>query len=279
MADRPQRLREVEPYWEQSFLSVQFRSFSLQMDEESLTRLLHGLGERGAAYSFEQKQIDQSSGRIALRWQSFGSRCPQEDLAALDADPTLWDELSGAILTAVDADSGRPLLCRVDRERDGGAICAIDLVSNHRFSGRDVLVDRELFSQELDELLAERGNRCAVREAGDGAAGTAFGEFLSRYGALPDFLDQEDFFTGLGVDFLLLICGLVERRLRKAIRALGRPELTAANVLLRARGMCMNREGEQWRLKNALREDLALFSELSFTPLQSWRPGELPADS
>ena len=79
-------------------------------------------------------------------------------------------------------------------------------------------------------------------------------------------LKNQDYYCAHGFDFIMLVTGLIHSRLNKAVRNLGKSNVSTMDMLIKAAHMRMVLHGDKWVLHNTRTKDIELFESLGFTP-------------
>lgn len=150
---------QVDEYYRQSFLSVQYRSYSFKLGYTAVRKLLHDLGMyNNPVKSFEQYLIDSSSKHIAIDGHVVRACSEQNDLAEMGYKSRLLKAPQVNILIAFDVKTKIPLAYRTYRGSSVDKSSAVDFVQSRTFTNTRFIVDRGFFSAKLLGLMSQNGN-------------------------------------------------------------------------------------------------------------------------
>ena len=91
---------------------------------------------------------------------------------------------------------------------------------------------------------------------------------LKNYGDFND-LKGQDYYIQHGLDFIMLVTGLLHGKLDATVRAMNKSSLSMFDLLLKAGHMRMVIHDNQWKLQNTRVKDLELLKIAGFTPESS----------
>lgn len=96
-----------------------------------------------------------------------------------------------------------------------------------------------------------------------------FYQYLKNRGDFNDLMLQ-DYYKEQGFAFIMLVAGQIHWRMTEAVARLNDNTLSIYDVLLKARAMKIEKNGNFWNLTNARKKDLELLKKMDFTPQVRW---------
>ena len=150
---------QVDEFYQESFLSVQYRKYAFKMGYTALSNLLHDLGLRGnPVQKFEQNLIDACSKNVAIDGHVIRSCSTENDLA----EPGYkLHELKASqinVLIAYDIRNRIPLMYRTYRGSSVDKKSIEDLLKSRSFTNTKFMIDRGFFSETALDLMSKDGN-------------------------------------------------------------------------------------------------------------------------
>lgn len=91
---------------------------------------------------------------------------------------------------------------------------------------------------------------------------------LKNYGDFND-LKVQDYYIQHGLDFIMLVTGLLHEKLNATVPAMNKSTLSTFDLLLKAGHMRMVIHDNQWKLQNTRVKDWELLKIAGFTPESS----------
>lgn len=150
---------QIDEFYQESFLSLQYKDFSFKMGYTALTNLLHELGMKTKPVrKFEQNLIDKSSKNIAIDGHVVRSCSNENDLAEPGYKLNQLKAPQVNILMAFDIKSKIPLMYRTYRGSSVDKKSAEDFIRSRSFTDTKFIVDRGFFSEKILEMMSENGN-------------------------------------------------------------------------------------------------------------------------
>ncbi len=151
-------LDQVQCYYEQSWLSQEYKDFTFRMGKDALDTLLDGLGRcTKRVTTYEQAAVDQSSA-IAIDGHAIRSCSEENDLAESGYKHKKLGEDQINLLMGYDIVSKMPLFARMYRGSCNDKSTIEDITSLLRFSGVLFIVDRGFYSRKNLDRFSENGN-------------------------------------------------------------------------------------------------------------------------
>lgn len=152
-------LDQIQAYYEQSWLSIEFSNFPLRMGKTALGGLLDELGRRTTrVVNYQKSMILSSSSKMAIDGHAIGSCSEENDLAETGCKFHNLKENQVNLLMGYDIVTGMPLFARMFRGTCNDKSTIDDLNSLLEFHGILFVVDRGFYSDDTLALLASNGN-------------------------------------------------------------------------------------------------------------------------
>ena len=152
-------LDQVDEFYQESIMSLQYSNYSFRMGYSALTTLLHDLGMKGnPVRKFEQQLIDSSSKNVAIDGHVIRSCSWRNDLA--EPGYKLGELKSSQInvLIAYDTVKKSPLMYRTYRGSSVDKRSVIEFLESRSFANTKFMVDRGFFSEKVLSLMSKDGN-------------------------------------------------------------------------------------------------------------------------
>lgn len=150
---------QIDDFYQESFLSVMYRSYAFKMGYTALTNLLHDLGLRGnPVKAFEQSLINSSSKNVAIDGHVIRSCSAENDLAEPGYKMNLLKAPQVNLLIAYDIKNKIPLMYRTYRGSSVDKSSVLDFLHSRSFTDTKFIVDRGFFSDSVLSLMSENGN-------------------------------------------------------------------------------------------------------------------------
>ena len=152
-------LDQVNEFYMESILSLQYSRFSFKMGYDALSSLLHDLGKRGnPVKKFEQSLIDQSSKKIAIDAHVVRSCSWNNDLAEAGCKMQFLKSSQINVMIAYDAEKKIPLMYRTYRGSSVDKKSVIEFLESRSFKNVKFVVDRGFYSDKVLGLMSKDGN-------------------------------------------------------------------------------------------------------------------------
>ena len=152
-------LDQIDEYYQESFMSLQFAPYSFKMGYTALSSLLHDLGMKGNPVTkFEQSLIDSSSKNIAIDGHVIRS-CSYNNL--LSEPGYKMQEIKSSqinVLIAFDTRNNTPLMYRSYRGSSVDKSSVVEFLESRSFKNTKFMVDRGFYSEKVLELMSADGN-------------------------------------------------------------------------------------------------------------------------
>lgn len=154
-------LKDIELYFQQSYLSILHKDLSLSY--YTLSNLLNDLGRRqNKVFEFEQALINESSKEIAIDGHDIKSSSHDNDLAQRGNNFNTMKDMQLNVLMAFDINTGKPL---VSRAYPGSLLdknTVDDLISINSFKSTLFIIDRGFYSADNIELFSKNNNHYII---------------------------------------------------------------------------------------------------------------------
>jgi len=152
-------LDQIRTYYEQSWLTLEFRSLSLKMGKTALGTLLDDLGRRTTrVVNYEKSMIESSSAQMAIDGHVVGTCSEENDLAEAGSKFQYLKENQVNFLMGYDIISGMPLFARMFRGSCNDKSTIGDLENLLSFKGILFVVDRGFYSDDNITLFSSNDN-------------------------------------------------------------------------------------------------------------------------
>lgn len=184
-------LDQVDDFYQESFLSVQYRKYSFKMGYTALSNLLHDLGLRGnPVRRFEQSLIDECSKNVAIDGHVIRSCSEENHLAEPGYKLQELKAPQVNLLIAYDIRAKIPLMYRTYRGSIVDKKSVEDFLLSRSFKDTKFMVDRGFFSETVLELMSRDGNCYIIPLASNNKdlkrikkdMQYSSGEFIYKYG-------------------------------------------------------------------------------------------------
>ena len=152
-------LDQVDEYYQESIMSLQYGSYSFRMGYSALTNLLHDLGMKGnPVRKFEQQLIDGSSKNVSIDGHVVRSCSQNNDLAEPGYKLGALKSPQINVLIAYDTIKKTPLMYRTYRGSSVDKQSVIEFLESRSFKNTKFMVDRGFFSDKVLALMSKDGN-------------------------------------------------------------------------------------------------------------------------
>lgn len=150
---------QVQRFYEQGWLSLEYKSFTFKMGKTAISNLLDDLGRRTKrVVNYEQRALDSSSKEIAVDGHVVGSISDENDLGEAGYKFNKLGEDQVNYLMGYDIITGKPLLSRIFRGSSSDKESIKDLLEILTYTGVLFVVDRGFYSPTNLDLLSSNGN-------------------------------------------------------------------------------------------------------------------------
>ena len=150
---------QVNEFYIESIMSLQYEKYTFKMGYDALSRLLHDLGAKGnPVQKFEQMLIDGSSKKIAIDGHPIRACSWYNDLAEPGYKAKLLKSPQINVLIAYDTEKKAPLMYRTYRGSSVDKKSVIDFLESRSFTNIKFVVDRGFFSGKVLALMSKDGN-------------------------------------------------------------------------------------------------------------------------
>lgn len=152
-------LDQVQGYYEQSWLSQQYKDLGLSMGRTALGNLLDDLGRRTRRVTnYEVAALQASSSVIAIDGHAIRSCSNENDLAETGYKFSVLKEDQVNLLMGYDVSTGFPLFARMYRGTCNDKATIHDLADLLQFSGILFIVDRGFYSADNLRVFSSNDN-------------------------------------------------------------------------------------------------------------------------
>lgn len=152
-------LDQVQSYYEQGWLSQEYKALPFHMGKTALGSLLDDLGRRTArVVSYENEAIDESSSAIAIDGHAIRSCSDDNDLGEAGYKFNSLGEDQVNLLMGYDINTGIPLFARMFRGSCSDKSTIEDIADLLEFSGILFVVDRGFYSEKNLAILSANDN-------------------------------------------------------------------------------------------------------------------------
>ena len=150
---------QIQRYYEQSWLSLEYKDFTFKMGRTALGSVLDDLGRRTKRVeNYEQRYLDASSKEITIDGHAIRSCSDENDLGESGYKFSALGEDQVNLLMGYDVNTGKPLFARMFRGSCNDKATIAELTEFLRFSGILFIVDRGFYSAKNLELFCANGN-------------------------------------------------------------------------------------------------------------------------
>ena len=152
-------LDQVDEFYQESIMSLQYSAYSFRMGYSALSSLLHDLGAKGnPVRKFEQLLIDISSKNVAIDGHVIRSCSWNNDLAEPGYKVRSLKSPQINVLIAYDTVQKSPLMYRTYRGSSVDKRSVIELLESRSFKKTKFMVDRGFFSEKVLQLMSKDEN-------------------------------------------------------------------------------------------------------------------------
>ena len=150
---------QVQAYYEQSWLSHEYKNLPFKMGKTALKSLLDSLGRRTTrVVNYEKAAIFESSAAMAIDGHVIGSCSEENDLGEGGYKFNHLKENQANLLMGYDINTRMPLFARMYRGSCNDKATIEDLADLLSFSGILFVIDRGFYSAGNLEILSANGN-------------------------------------------------------------------------------------------------------------------------
>lgn len=150
---------QVQRYYEQSWLSIEYKDYPFKMGRTALGTLLDNLGRRTKRVeAYEQQCLNSCSGEVAIDGHAIRSCSDENDLGEAGYKFNALGEDQVNCLMGYDINTDKPLFSRIYRGSCNDKSTVPDLTEYLHFSGIQFIVDRGFYSRKNLDLLSANGN-------------------------------------------------------------------------------------------------------------------------
>ena len=150
---------QVQEYYEQSWLSQEYKAFTFKMGKTAIGNLLDSLGRRTTrVVGYENAAILESSSAIAIDGHAIRSCSDENDLGEAGYKFSLLKEDQVNLLMGYDINTGIPLFARMFRGSCNDKSTIEDLADLLNFTGILFVVDRGFYSSKNLKILSANDN-------------------------------------------------------------------------------------------------------------------------
>ena len=150
---------QIQRYYEQSWLSLEYKDFTFKMGRTALANVLDDLGRRTRCVeNYEQRYLDSSSKEIAIDGYAIRFCSDKNDLGESGYKFSALGEDQINLLMGYDVNTGKPLFARIFRGSCNDKTTIADLTEFLHFFGILFIVDRGFYSAKNLELFSANGN-------------------------------------------------------------------------------------------------------------------------
>lgn len=152
-------LDQIDEFYQESIMSLQYSQYSFKMGYSALSGLLHDLGMKGnPVRKFEQQLIDGSSKNVAIDGHVIRSCSANNDLAETGYKMRSLKSPQINVLIAYDTEKKAPLMYRTYRGSSVDKRSVVEFLESRSFTHTKFMVDRGFYSNKVLELMSRDGN-------------------------------------------------------------------------------------------------------------------------
>mgnify|MGYP002625340986 CR=1 FL=1 len=156
-------LDQVQRYFEQSWLSQEYKKIPFKMGKTALGNLLDDLGRRAKrVVEYENASILESSSSMAIDGHAIRSCSDENDLGEAGYKFQCLKEDQVNLLMGYDINTGMPLFARMFRGSCNDRATIADIAGLLELSGILFVVDRGFYSSKNLEIFSSNGNTYIV---------------------------------------------------------------------------------------------------------------------
>jgi len=154
---------QIRRYYEQSWLSLEYKDFAFKMGKTAINTVLDDLGRRTRRVKiYEQHLLDNSTSEVAIDGHAIGSCSAENDLSEAGFKFSYLKEEQVNLLMGYDVNTGMPLFSRIFRGSCNDKTAVQDLMELLNYKDILFIVDRGFYSQKNIELFSSNGNTYIV---------------------------------------------------------------------------------------------------------------------
>lgn len=152
-------LDQVDEFYQESIMSLQYNAYSFKMGYNALSALLHDLGMKGnPVQKFEQQLINDSSKNVAIDGHVIRSCSWNNDLAEPGYKLKALKSPQINVLIAYDTVKKAPLMYRTYRGSSVDKQSVVEFLESRSFANTKFMVDRGFYSDKVLSLMSNDGN-------------------------------------------------------------------------------------------------------------------------
>lgn len=152
-------LDQVDEFYQESIMSLQYSAYSFKMGYNALSALLHDLGMKGnPVQKFEQQLINDSSKNVAIDGHVIRSCSWNNDLAEPGYKLKALKSPQINVLIAYDTVKKAPLMYRTYRGSSVDKQSVVEFLESRSFVNTKFMVDRGFYSDKVLSLMSKDGN-------------------------------------------------------------------------------------------------------------------------
>lgn len=150
---------QIQSYFEQSWLSQEYKPYSIKMGKTAINTLLDDLGRRtNRVIKYENAAINDSSSAIAIDGHVIGSCSDENGLGETGYKYNTLKEDQINLLMGYDINTGVPLFSRIYRGSCNDKATVKDITELFAFTGVLFVIDRGFYSGKNLKLLSQNDN-------------------------------------------------------------------------------------------------------------------------
>ena len=154
---------QIQCYFEQSWISQEYKNIPFKMGKTALGNLLDDLGRRTArVVEYENALVLESSSAMAIDGHAIRSCSDENDLGEAGYKFQSLKEDQVNLLMGYDINTGMPLFARMFRGSCNDRSTIVDITGLLKLSGILFVVDRGFYSSKNLEILSSNGNAYIV---------------------------------------------------------------------------------------------------------------------
>ena len=150
---------QIHDFYEQSWLSVNYRNYPFKMGKTAIGTMLDNLGRRTIrVVNYEKNLLVHSSSEVAIDGHAIRSCSEENDLAEAGYKFCALGEDQVNLLMGYDVNTGKPLFARMFRGSCNDKSTVDDLVDLLQLNNILFIVDRRFYSEPNLKLFSQNGN-------------------------------------------------------------------------------------------------------------------------
>ena len=152
-------LDQIQDYYDQCWLSLEYKAYTFKMGKEALSTVLDDLGRRTKRVKdYEMNSLINSSCEVAIDGHAIRSCSEENDLAETGYKFSALGEDQVNLLMGCDVNTGKPLFSRVFRGSCNDKATVETLAELLEINNILFIVDRGFYSSGNLELFSQKGN-------------------------------------------------------------------------------------------------------------------------